>query len=107
MDWPMELPEEKENIPPKEGPFTRPNSPTPDKQEWYVGTEDYSQKILQKCAMTKEDWEDLDSLPEEDIKAINANGLLGWLGFAIINGDLLHISQLAEEMEEISKMEAG
>lgn len=101
----MELPDEKENIPPKQGPFTRPSSPVPDKKEWYAETEDYKPRILQKCAMTKEDWEDLESLPEEDINAINANGLLGWLGFAIIDGDLLHISQLAEEMEEISKME--
>ena len=58
-------------------------------------------KICIGCAMTAEDWLSLEKLGPEAIRQINAHGLLAFLGFIILDGELYHESDLIDnKMEE-------
>lgn len=67
---------------------------------------DVEKKICIPCAMTIDDWVALETLPSEAIRAINAHGLLSFLGFTIIEGELFHESDfddvdMGEEKEDL------
>lgn len=62
-------------------------------------------KICIPCAMTVDDWVALETLPPEAIKAINAHGLLSFLGFAVIEGELFHESDFEDVDMENEKEE--
>lgn len=54
-------------------------------------------KICPGCAVTKEDWELLNTLNEENKRGINAYGLIQWLNFCIMDGELVHLSEVLTE----------
>lgn len=58
---------------------------------------DVEKNICIPCAMTVEDWRSLETLPTEAIRIINAHGLLSFLGFTVIEGELFHESDFMDE----------
>lgn len=84
-----EIIENKENIPIKN---------CSDKCKHLQGN-DTDKNICIPCAMTIEDWQLLETLDEESIKAINGIGLLAFLGFTVIEGELFHISDFEDDMQ--------
>lgn len=58
--------------------------------------EDSGKFICIPCAMTIEDWQLLETLDEDSIRTINAHGLLAYLGFTVIDGELFHEDDLEE-----------
>ena len=57
---------------------------------------DTGKNICIPCAMTIEDWQLLETLDEESVRLINAHGLLTFLGFTIIEGELFHESDFED-----------
>ena len=66
-------------------------------------TVDVTKQLCRECAMTEEDWKALETLPEQALRDINTFGLLSFLGYAVIEGELFHASDLIDSDEE--KME--
>lgn len=67
----------------------------------HIQCNDTEKKICIPCAMTVEDWVALETLPAEAIKDINAHGLLAFLGFTVIEGELYHESDFDDvDMKE-------
>jgi hypothetical protein len=66
---------------------------------------DTSKGICIPCAMTIEDWQLLETLDEESIRAINAHGLLSFLGFTVIEGELFHVSEFENVDMNVEKLE--
>ena len=81
-----EIVENKENIPIK-------NCSSECK---HLQENDTGKSICIPCAMTIADWQLLETLDEETVRAINAHGLLSFLGFTVIEGELFHISDFED-----------
>jgi hypothetical protein len=66
---------------------------------------DTGKNICIPCAMTIEDWQLLETLDEQSVKEINAHGLLAFLGFTVIEGELFHIDDFEDvDMDENEEM---
>lgn len=90
-----EIVENKENI-----PVTKCSA-----QCKHLRENDTEKNICIPCAMTIEDWQLLETLDKESVKAINAHGLLSFLGFTVIEGELFHISDFEDVDMETEKLE--
>lgn len=55
---------------------------------------DSGEQICPACAVTEQDWELLNTLSEDAKRGINAYGIIQYLNYVIMDGELVHISEL-------------
>lgn len=56
-------------------------------------------KICPGCAVTDEDWKMLNTLDEDNIRGINAYGLIQWLNFCIMDGKLVPLAEVLSDSD--------
>jgi hypothetical protein len=65
----------------------------------HVTNESSGEVICPACAVTKEDWELLNTLSEDAKRGINAYGIIQYLNYVIMDGELVHISELTDVLK--------